>query len=108
MCRLVSEYRMWILLGYIVFTNNNNTLSHFIGLPVPDRSTIIYPEVSFQGNIVYSRTASEVDRASKELLKFVQAKKGEADHIILGFDIEWKPTFKRGLHMNQTSCDNFI
>ncbi|KAL8120929.1 3'-5' exonuclease-like [Apium graveolens] len=62
-----------------------------------DKSKLIYPEVSFQGKIVYSRTAFEVDRASKELLKVVQAKKKEGGHIVLGFDIEWKPTFRRGV-----------
>ncbi|KAL1808382.1 hypothetical protein DCAR_0727832 [Daucus carota subsp. sativus] len=62
-----------------------------------DKATVIYPEVRFQGTIVYSRTASEVDRASKELLKFVQAKKREAGHTVLGFDIEWRPTFRRGV-----------
>lgn len=97
------------LLSYnILFVINNNTLSHFICLPVPDKSKIIYPEVSFQGKIVYSKTAFEVDRASKELLKFVQAKKREGGHIVLGFDIEWKPTFKRGLLKNKTSYDNCI
>lgn len=57
---------------------------------------------------MYSRTASEVDRASKELLKFVQAKKREAGHTVLGFDIEWRPTFRRGLFMNQTNMTIFL
>lgn len=69
-----------------------------LDLPAHQANSMIqYPEVNFQGNIVYSRTASEVDKASKELLRFVQAKKREAGHVVLGFDIEWKPTFKRGV-----------
>lgn len=56
-----------------------------------------YPQMTFGGNIVYSRTVSEVEKASEELLKFVEAKKGEGGPTVLGFDIEWKPTFRRGM-----------
>ena len=42
-----------------------------------------------------SRTANDVDRAAIKLLKFVEAKKREREQIALGFDIEWKPTFRR-------------
>lgn len=61
------------------------------------KSMMRYPKITFGGKIVYSRTVSEVEKASEELLKFVEAKKRGAGHTVLGFDIEWKPTFKRGV-----------
>ena len=55
-----------------------------------------YLEMTFGGHIVYSRTVYEVEEATKDLLNFVQAKKKQAGRAVLGFDIEWKPSFKRG------------
>ncbi|GAA0171281.1 hypothetical protein LIER_25353 [Lithospermum erythrorhizon] len=59
--------------------------------------TMRYPEISFKGNITYSRTAREAEKAAEELLTFVQSKKQDDGQVVLGFDIEWKPTFKRGV-----------
>lgn len=55
-----------------------------------------YPVMRFGGRILYSRTAIEVDKAAKELLQNLEAGKRESGHVVLGFDIEWRPTFKRG------------
>lgn len=46
---------------------------------------------------MYSKTVVEVERAAHELVKFVEAKKRKEGHCILGLDIEWKPTFARGI-----------
>ncbi|CAK9149105.1 unnamed protein product [Ilex paraguariensis] len=54
-----------------------------------------YPAMAFGGRIVYSKTVAEVEKAANELLKFVEARKKEDRQVILGFDIEWKPTFRR-------------
>ncbi|KAK9288007.1 hypothetical protein L1049_016452 [Liquidambar formosana] len=55
-----------------------------------------YPVMKFGGHIMYSRTVVEVEKAATELLNFVEAKKREMGRAILGFDIEWRPTFRRG------------
>ena len=52
--------------------------------------------MAFKGRVVYSRTVSEVENAAKELLKFVETRMGGTDQVVLGFDIEWKPSFIRG------------
>lgn len=52
--------------------------------------------MKFGGLITYSRTAFEVEAAARELLKTFEAKKTEVGQAALGFDIEWRPTFKRG------------
>lgn len=59
--------------------------------------TMRYPEISFKGHIMYSRTAREAEKAAEELLTFVQTTKQNDGQVALGFDIEWKPTFKRGV-----------
>ncbi|XP_059651164.1 3'-5' exonuclease isoform X1 [Cornus florida] len=59
--------------------------------------TMRYPTLNFGGQILYSRTVAEVDKAAKELLKFVEFKKSEVGRAVLGFDIEWRPTFRRGV-----------
>ncbi|KAK9901438.1 hypothetical protein M0R45_002124 [Rubus argutus] len=56
-----------------------------------------YPTMTFEGQITYSRTAVEVEKAAMEVLKTQEAKKNEMDKNAVGFDIEWKPTFKRGV-----------
>ncbi|KAK9901442.1 hypothetical protein M0R45_002126 [Rubus argutus] len=56
-----------------------------------------YPTMTFEGQITYSRTAVEVEKAAMEVLKTLEAKKNEMDKNAVGFDIEWKPTFKRGV-----------
>uniref|UniRef100_A0A1D1YCD6 3'-5' exonuclease n=1 Tax=Anthurium amnicola TaxID=1678845 RepID=A0A1D1YCD6_9ARAE len=52
--------------------------------------------MSFGGRIVYCRTASEVEKATLELLDIIEAKKENMDKISMGFDLEWRPTFGRG------------
>ncbi|KAL8048532.1 hypothetical protein ABFX02_07G072500 [Erythranthe guttata] len=56
-----------------------------------------FREINFGGRIIYSRTVEEVERAAKELLDFVEAKKRNEEQCILGLDIEWRPTFRRGV-----------
>lgn len=56
-----------------------------------------YPAMSFKGLIVYSRTFSEVEKAADELLKFLETKIKDDGRAVIGLDIEWKPTFKKGV-----------
>eukprot|EP00262_Sarcandra_glabra_P001107 TRINITY_DN11121_c0_g1_i1.p1 TRINITY_DN11121_c0_g1~~TRINITY_DN11121_c0_g1_i1.p1 ORF type:complete len:207 (+),score=40.43 TRINITY_DN11121_c0_g1_i1:67-687(+) len=56
-----------------------------------------YPTMNFGGRILYSRTYSEVEKAAMEILEIMEAKKQQiSDQIYLGFDIEWRPTFRAG------------
>lgn len=52
--------------------------------------------MAFKGQVLYSRTVAEVEKAAKELLKIVETRKREVDQVILGLDIEWRPIFRRG------------
>ncbi|CAA3016664.1 Werner Syndrome-like exonuclease isoform X1 [Olea europaea subsp. europaea] len=56
-----------------------------------------YQDMKFGGRIVYSRTVEEVEKAADELLHFIEAKKSKEGKCILGLDIEWKPTFRKGV-----------
>lgn len=56
-----------------------------------------YPAMKFGGRILYSRTKMEVEKAASELLQSFKAKKGEMGQVAIGFDIEWKPTMRKGL-----------
>ncbi|XP_011084215.1 Werner Syndrome-like exonuclease isoform X2 [Sesamum indicum] len=56
-----------------------------------------FREIKFGGRTVYSRTVEEVERAAQELLEFVEVKKRKEDQCIFGLDIEWRPTFRRGV-----------
>ncbi|KAK0606928.1 hypothetical protein LWI29_006403 [Acer saccharum] len=55
-----------------------------------------YPAMRFGGQILYSRTSMEVEKAAAELLEILEAKKGETCQVPIGLDIEWKPTFRKG------------
>ncbi|KAJ3679971.1 hypothetical protein LUZ60_016249 [Juncus effusus] len=56
-----------------------------------------HQSIKFGGETIYCKTALEAEKASEELFDKINAKKGFNSHqIALGFDIEWKPTFKRG------------
>ncbi|XP_057959874.1 3'-5' exonuclease isoform X2 [Malania oleifera] len=55
------------------------------------------PTMSFGGRIVYSRTVTEVEKATRQLLDGMAAKEREMGQVIFGFDIEWRPTFKKGV-----------
>ncbi|MBA0696309.1 hypothetical protein Goari_002869 [Gossypium aridum] len=56
-----------------------------------------YPPLRFGGHILYSFTEDEVENAAMEILKIVEIKKKEMGQVALGFDIEWKPSFQKGL-----------
>lgn len=45
---------------------------------------------------MYSRTVSEVEEATMGLLEIMAARKRVMDHVSVGFDIEWRPSFVRG------------
>ncbi|PIN18896.1 DNA helicase [Handroanthus impetiginosus] len=59
--------------------------------------TFPFREIKFGGRVIYSRTLEEVEHAAKELLDFVEAKKRKEGQCVLGLDIEWRPTFRRGV-----------
>ncbi|ONI28848.1 hypothetical protein PRUPE_1G164900 [Prunus persica] len=56
-----------------------------------------YPVMKFGGQITYSRTAVQVEKAAMEVLKIIEAKEKQAGQTAVGFDIEWRPTFQRGV-----------
>ncbi|KAH7513128.1 hypothetical protein FEM48_Zijuj12G0163700 [Ziziphus jujuba var. spinosa] len=64
-----------------------------------------YPVMKFGGQITYSRTVAEVEAAAMELLKTVEAKNREVGEAIVGFDIEWRPTFKKVLEGSGKGID---
>ncbi|KAK9058478.1 hypothetical protein SSX86_023320 [Deinandra increscens subsp. villosa] len=61
------------------------------------------PAMIFKGHIVYSRTFSEVEKAADELLKFVETKNSDGSHAAIGFDIEWRPIFKKGVKQSKAA-----
>nr|CAN83417.1 hypothetical protein VITISV_041350 [Vitis vinifera] len=63
--------------------------------PCQENFKMRLPKMNFGGHIVYSRTVTEVEKATAELLKIVETKKKELGQAILGFDIEWRPTFRK-------------
>ncbi|XP_010527459.1 PREDICTED: Werner Syndrome-like exonuclease [Tarenaya hassleriana] len=56
-----------------------------------------FPAMRFGGEILYSKTACEVDKNAKQLLKVLDSKRIENGGTVIGLDIEWKPSFKRGV-----------
>ncbi|KAG1354824.1 Werner Syndrome-like exonuclease [Cocos nucifera] len=62
----------------------------------PENLKLKYPAMTFRGQIMYSRTAPEVELATMEILDKINAMKHNCDQVSLGFDIEWRPVFKRG------------
>ncbi|KAJ9701091.1 hypothetical protein PVL29_006440 [Vitis rotundifolia] len=71
--------------------------------PCQENSKMRLPKMNFGGHIVYSRTVTEVEKATAELLKIVEAKKKEMGQAILGFDIEWRPTFRKGVSQGKAA-----
>lgn len=67
---------------------------------ISDSTKMRYPAMTFKGHIVYSRTFSEVEKAADELLKFVETKNSDGNRAAIGFDVEWRPTFKKGFCLN--------
>ncbi|XP_030467446.2 3'-5' exonuclease-like isoform X1 [Syzygium oleosum] len=61
------------------------------------------PVMTFGGRIMYSRSATGVERAAAELLKKIDAMKSVMDQVIIGFDIEYRPTFQRGVPPRKTA-----
>ncbi|KAH9619068.1 hypothetical protein KSS87_005617 [Heliosperma pusillum] len=60
-------------------------------------ATLKYPPMNFGGRIVYCRTIEEVEEATLQILKLLEAKKRELGRAILGLDLEWKPSFDQGI-----------
>ncbi|CAN8324357.1 unnamed protein product [Cochlearia groenlandica] len=56
-----------------------------------------YPAMRFGGRILYSKSASEVDKRAMQLLKVLETKRDVSGKAIIGFDIEWRPSFKKGV-----------
>ncbi|CAH8382660.1 unnamed protein product [Eruca vesicaria subsp. sativa] len=55
-----------------------------------------FPAMRFGGRILYSKTASEVDRRAMQLLKVLDTKRDLSGRAFIGFDIEWRPCFRKG------------
>nr|AFK40115.1 unknown [Lotus japonicus] len=55
------------------------------------------PVMKFSGQITYSRSFDDVQKAVTKLLEFVEEKKRAMMRIAIGFDIEWRPSFVRGV-----------
>ncbi|CBI17293.3 unnamed protein product, partial [Vitis vinifera] len=71
--------------------------------PCQENFKMRLPKINFGGHIVYSRTVTEVEKATAELLKIVETKKKELGQAILGFDIEWRPTFRKGVSQGKAA-----
>uniref|UniRef100_A0A1J3DDD6 3'-5' exonuclease n=1 Tax=Noccaea caerulescens TaxID=107243 RepID=A0A1J3DDD6_NOCCA len=56
-----------------------------------------FPAMRFGGRILYSKTANEVDKRAMQLLKALETKRGQSGKAIVGFDIEWRPSFRKGV-----------
>lgn len=52
--------------------------------------------MAFGGRILYSRSTVEVAKAATELLKKIDSLKRSMGQVPIGFDIEWRPSFRRG------------
>ncbi|KAK2443198.1 Werner Syndrome exonuclease [Trifolium repens] len=65
--------------------------------PSPGHSKMRLPVMKFCGQILYSRTFNDVEKAVTKFVKNIEEKKREMMQIAIGFDIEWKPTFRRGV-----------
>ncbi|MED6138838.1 hypothetical protein PIB30_078237, partial [Stylosanthes scabra] len=67
---------------------------------IPDLAKITQrmrlPVMKFGGQIMYSRTFADVEKAAEMLLKILEEKKRAMMQIPLGFDIEWKASFRSG------------
>ncbi|CAN4090860.1 unnamed protein product [Withania somnifera] len=78
-------------------TRNRSQLSYSYPSSHQAKVVIQYPEMTFKGRVIYSRTTKEVEKSAVELFNFVEERKRKEGHVALGFDIEWKPTFRRGV-----------
>ncbi|KAL4380285.1 hypothetical protein AHAS_Ahas04G0018200 [Arachis hypogaea] len=74
--------------------------SHYSFLPFSELegySRMRLPVIKFAGQIMYSRTFADVEKSAEKLLKILEEKKRQMVQIPLGFDIEWKPSFRSGV-----------
>ncbi|KAG6497508.1 Werner Syndrome-like exonuclease [Zingiber officinale] len=82
--------------GLLPASYPSNGASSVLPLPRPASPRVRYPSMLFKGRIIYSRAAAEVEQAAQELSEKIFSMKQHMDHISLGFDIEWKPIFRKG------------
>lgn len=76
-------------------SSNSNSWS-FARPPCRAPPKPVVPKINFGGRIVYSRTWSEVEKATLELLQIVESKKANVTgRVPLGLDLEWRPFFNR-------------
>uniref|UniRef100_A0A7N2R6G2 3'-5' exonuclease n=1 Tax=Quercus lobata TaxID=97700 RepID=A0A7N2R6G2_QUELO len=68
--------------------------------------------MKFGGRILYSKTAIDVEQAANHLLHTIANSKSKKTQFVLGFDIEWRPSFTkeengliRGFHVGPV---NFV
>ncbi|KAH0992561.1 hypothetical protein GBA52_004044 [Prunus armeniaca] len=80
----------------LIFLKIHNVVLHYL-FPKAANIRMRYPVMKFGGQITYSRTAVQVEKAAMEVLKIIEAKEKEAGQTAVGFDIEWRPTFQRGV-----------
>ncbi|GER34112.1 werner syndrome-like exonuclease [Striga asiatica] len=86
-----------------VFQNNNSSTFSFSNHERTNRCLSTFQDIKYGGRIIYSRTVEEVEKAAEELLDFVETKKRKDGECILGLDIEWKPTFTRGVALGKAA-----
>ncbi|MCD9558556.1 hypothetical protein HAX54_015961 [Datura stramonium] len=84
-------------------TRNRSQFSYSYRSSNQAKLVMQYPEMTFKGRVIYSRTTKEVEKSAVELFNFVEEKKRKEGHVALGFDIEWKPTFRRGVAPGKTA-----
>ncbi|XP_020590949.1 Werner Syndrome-like exonuclease [Phalaenopsis equestris] len=80
-----------------------NLLSNFSPIPCQANLKARHQVFTFGGRVVYSRTSSEVEQSTKEILDKIEHSRHNADEISLGFDLEWKPNFIKGKTPNKTA-----
>ncbi|BAT86670.1 hypothetical protein VIGAN_04434400 [Vigna angularis var. angularis] len=65
--------------------------------PRPGYSRMRLSAMKFSGRIMYSRTFDSVYKAAAKLLQALDEKNREIVQSAIGFDIEWKPSFTKGV-----------
>ncbi|KAF3341762.1 Werner Syndrome-like exonuclease isoform X1 [Carex littledalei] len=81
---------------------NNHSRKGIAPAPRKVKHGTKYKVLKFGGRIVYCRTDSEVKNATMELLDKIKAK-NSAGRVPLGFDLEWKPSFRKGVGPGKTA-----
>ncbi|KAG0459164.1 hypothetical protein HPP92_022292 [Vanilla planifolia] len=71
----------------------------------PSKLTMKLPTFTFSGHTVYSRTTAEVEKATTGIHDRIGCLKHNPnnEYVFLGFDLEWKPIFKRGEKQRKTA-----